>query len=114
MAGDVVTHETAQQRRRRHKADPYRAQILAPKVEMPKLEPLVVPDCDAPAGLASVYMGRDGKYICRCIVCARCGRHTGNSHQGHHWSHCNVTRQVEKPHFCCPDDCELQAAKEEL
>lgn len=33
-----MTHETAPQRRRRHKADPYRAQILAPKpVDMPRV-----------------------------------------------------------------------------
>lgn len=57
-------------------------------------------DCDAPnAGYA------DGH--CRCIVCARCGRHTGNGNQGHYWAHCKVTRTVREFHFCCPGDCEL-------
>lgn len=44
---------------------------------------------------------------CRCVVCARCGHHTGNSHQGHFWAFCKVTRSIREPHFCCPGDCEL-------
>lgn len=33
-----MSHETAQQRRRRHRSDPYRGQILAPKaVHMPNV-----------------------------------------------------------------------------
>lgn len=69
-----------------------------------------VPDraegCDAPR--PSVYW-HDGEWICRCLICARCGHHTGNATQGHHWGHCKVTGTVREPHFCCPDDCELEA-----
>lgn len=66
--------------------------------------PLARPgDCDYP-GVPSVV---DGK--CRCLVCGRCKHHTGNSHQGHYWSFCNVTRTMRGHHFCCPDDCELEA-----
>lgn len=54
---------------------------------------------------ASVYP--DGR--CRCIVCRRCGRHTGNSHQGHFWSYCKITKGYRGFHLCCPDDCELGA-----
>lgn len=61
--------------------------------------------CDAPG--ASV--APDGR--CRCVVCPRCGHHTGNSHQGHHWGFCKVTGTVREPHLCCPDDCELEAAE---
>ncbi len=43
------------------------------------------------------------------MVCARCNEHTGNSHQGHFWSYCKVTRTIRSPHFCCPDNCELEA-----
>lgn len=50
------------------------------------------------------------RYVCRCIVCARCGHHTGNNTQGHFWSYCKVTRTVRTHHMCCPDDCELEAA----
>lgn len=50
----------------------------------------------------SVVEGR-----CRCLVCGRCGRHTGNSTQGHYWGYCAVTKKVEIFHYCCPDDCEL-------
>lgn len=46
---------------------------------------------------------------CRCMVCARCGHHTGNSHQGHYWSYCAVTGTKRDFHFCCPGDCELEA-----
>lgn len=45
--------------------------------------------------------------MCRCIVCARCGHHTGNNTQGHYWALCKVTCKVEDFHMCCPDDCEL-------
>jgi len=70
---------------------------------------------------------------CRCTVCPRCHRHTGNSHQGHYWSHCKVLaarvtaelppgvtlpfgefmkRTTREFHFCCPEDpgCELEEA----
>jgi hypothetical protein len=46
---------------------------------------------------------------CRCLVCARCGHHTGNSTQGHYWGWCKVSRTVREGHFCCPGDCELEA-----
>lgn len=48
----------------------------------------------------------DGR--CRCIVCPRCDHHTGNAHQGHHWSYCTVTGTTREFHFCCPGDCELE------
>lgn len=51
------------------------------------------------------------------MVCARCGKHTGNNTQGHHWSLCKVyvaqgkglSGSMRESHFCCPDDCELEA-----
>lgn len=75
-----------------------------------KLDPLDprVAGCDAPAGEASVYFHYDGTLICRCMICGRCGHHTGNSHQGHYWKFCNVTKKSETFHFCCPDACELE------
>jgi len=69
------------------------------------------PGCDAEQfgdGPPSVLDGR-----CRCMVCGRCGHHTGNSHQGHYWSWCKVTQVMRTPHFCCPDPaygCALEAA----
>lgn len=42
------------------------------------------------------------------MLCARCGQHTGNNHQGHYWALCSVTRSIRDFHFCCPDDCELE------
>ena len=62
------------------------------------------PGCDSPVPASQL----DGR--CRCVVCGRCGRHAGNSHQGHHWRHCRVTGTMRDPHFCCPDDCELETA----
>lgn len=71
---------------------------------------------------------------CRCIVCARCGHHTGNSNQGHYWASCKVLaakvsaelapgetltfaeymkRTTREFHMCCDDPaygCELEAA----
>lgn len=64
------------------------------------------PGCDAGPS-AGVYM-YGNEMRCRCLVCARCDHHTGNSHQGHYWSMCRVTKRTERPHFCCPNDCELQ------
>lgn len=46
---------------------------------------------------------------CRCMICGRCGHHTGNGHQGHYWKYCKVTKTMREFHFCCPDDCELEA-----
>jgi hypothetical protein len=69
---------------------------------------------------------------CRCLVCARCGHHTGNAHQGHYWMFCKVLaarlraelapgeqlgagefmRRASRDefHMCCPepDGCELE------
>lgn len=54
------------------------------------------------------------------MVCARCGKHTGNNNQGHYWGLCKVLlaqgipfrKAVREFHFCCPDDCELDAPEE--
>lgn len=75
--------------------------------ELDPIDPRV-PGCDAPAGQASIYFGYDGTLICRCMVCDRCGRHTGNSHQGHYWAFCQDTGHTREFHFCCPNDCELK------
>lgn len=75
-------------------------------------EPYPPPGCDAMefgAGWPSVLDGR-----CRCLVCARCGHHTGNATQGHYWSACSVTGTIREPHFCCPDKehgCELEPVR---
>jgi len=45
---------------------------------------------------------------CRCVICARCKQHTGNTTQGHFWDFCKVTATCRKPHFCCPANCELE------
>jgi hypothetical protein len=85
-------------------------------------------ECDAPDGATISIL--DGS--CRCIVCARCGHHTGNAHQGHYWKACKVLAERlsaslkpgetlpvaeylkrtsrEDWHFCCPGDCELEPA----
>lgn len=70
--------------------------------------PLRVEGCDAEE--PSVYMGTDGTYVCRCMVCARCGHHTGNANQGHYWRACSVTKTLREFHFCCPGDCALEAS----
>lgn len=61
-------------------------------------------------GAASQYAAVNGQIVCRCLVCGRCKRHTGNSTQGHYWGYCKVTKTVRDFHFCCPDDCELEVA----
>ena len=61
-------------------------------------------DADSP----SVYGNADGTLTCRCLKCARCGKHTGNSTQGHYWAFCKVTRTKREFHQCCPGDCELE------
>lgn len=67
-----------------------------------------VPGCDAPSP-PPVYMNNSGTgYICRCLVCARCGHHTGNNTQGHYWKFCRRQLKSTKFHFCCPNDCELE------
>lgn len=73
---------------------------------------MTAPGCDAPAGTGGAYAFSDGSgglvFRCRCVVCARCGRHTGNSSQGHYWRFCKVTGEFEREwHFCCPGDCEM-------
>lgn len=62
-------------------------------------------DCEF-AGYASPLFV--GILFCRCTICARCGKHTGNSNQGHFWSFCNITATTRSPHFCCPNWCELE------
>lgn len=65
--------------------------------------------CDAPNG--GSYMHDGGSVRCRCTVCPRCRHHTGNSHQGHYWGFCKVTKTTREFHFCCPDPafgCELE------
>jgi hypothetical protein len=64
-------------------------------------------ECDAPDG--GRYYGPGGTIVCRCIVCSRCGHHTGNSNQGHYWAYCKVTKSKRDFHLCCPDDCQLEA-----
>jgi hypothetical protein len=46
---------------------------------------------------------------CRCMICGRCGQHTGNANQGHFWAVCKVTETTRDFHHCCPDDCELES-----
>ncbi len=77
--------------------------------------------CDAKN--PSIYTDREGKIICRCLICNRCQRHTGNNTQGHYWKLCNVMMNfhhlhgakstldcnqcMPDYHQCCPDDCEI-------
>lgn len=84
-------------------AEPHEARTIH-LPEMPPI-PTRVEGCDAPDG--PVYYDPHRGVTCRCIVCGRCGHHTGNSNQGHYWAFCHVTRKTEEFHFCCPDDCEL-------
>lgn len=77
--------------------------------------PFPVPGCDAEN--PSVYpigISANGEVIygCRCMVCGRCNKHTGNSNQGHYWAWCKVRREMLDFHFCCDDDCELENGKE--
>ena len=81
----------------------------------------LVPDCDAP--IPSVYSDGHGGYICRCVICGRCGHHTGNSNQGHYWKFCKVMARYHDTHKtkefldceecmpayhqCCPGNCSL-------
>ncbi len=71
--------------------------------------PLRAPGCDAPPP-GPVYMGPNDTFVCRCVVCARCKHHTGNSNQGHYWAWCKVLKSMQVHHFCCPDNCELWEA----
>lgn len=79
-----------------------------------------LPECDAPHA-PGVYAewdtatGENITYRCTCLVCSRCGHHTGNNTQGHFWSICKplikrgyrLDQAAVDFHFCCPDDCEL-------
>jgi len=62
---------------------------------------------DGPCDHPSASIGPDG--ACRCVVCSRCGHHTGNAHQGHYWSYCIVTGTDRGFHMCCPGNCEIEA-----
>jgi hypothetical protein len=81
------------------------------------LPPAVAPGCDAPEP-RPLYLDRidDGVpvYRCRCIVCDRCGKHTGNSTQGHYWGWCKKRGAAYAHHFCCPGDCEHDAGQRSL
>lgn len=75
--------------------------------------PSRAPGCDALGDNPPVYVGPevDGKttFICRCVICGRCGRHTGNTTYGHFWKLCMVTGTLRTHHHCCPDgNCELE------
>jgi hypothetical protein len=94
------------------------------------LAPVPNSACDAEA--PSSYVMPDGTTACRCVVCPRCGHHTGNSHQGHYWLACKVLSERlraelepgetlsagewlrrtsrEGWHFCCGNEfgCELE------
>jgi hypothetical protein len=65
--------------------------------------------CDAPDPPVyfSILPSGDFNLACRCLICPRCGHHTGNSTQGHWWQWCRVTGSMRNRHMCCPDDCEL-------
>jgi hypothetical protein len=73
------------------------------------VEATQVGECDAEGASRYVAEVVDGvpRYVCRCLVCSRCGRHTGNTTQGHWWAWCKATREMREFHFCCPDRCEL-------
>lgn len=64
--------------------------------------------CDA-EGATYLIAIEEGEPVqrCRCIVCGRCGRHTGNSTQGHYWGWCKMRRAMAEFHFCCPGACSL-------
>jgi hypothetical protein len=64
-------------------------------------------NCDGPS--PTTYPRPDGSYGCRCIVCERCHHHAGDANQGHYWLWCKVTKTDREFHFCCPNDCALEA-----
>lgn len=55
------------------------------------------------------FRGMPGVLVCRCLICVRCGQHTGNNTQGHYWAYCKVTKTTRDFHQCCPGNCELDA-----
>lgn len=65
-------------------------------------------ECGAPN--TPIYI-QNGKIVCRCMICAHCGHHTGNSTQGHYWAFCDVSHRTEEFHFCCPGNCEIYGGK---
>ena len=98
-------------------------------VGMSPLEQVRAAGCDAPDG--GVYNDGKGGFTCRCMVCGRCGHHTGNANQGHYWAYCKVQAARDRQdaeregrkgfdasagmrefHFCCPGDCELEQETE--
>jgi hypothetical protein len=91
--------------------------LIKDKHGVPRVE-----GCDAER--PPVYSDGHGGYTCRCLICARCGHHTGNNTQGHFWRLCNVqmklhytkhkaknqwscTECMPDYHQCCPGDCSL-------
>ena len=74
---------------------------------MTPLEQVIANGCDFPN--PPIYNDpRNGGYTCRCLVCNRCRKHTGNNSQGHYWGFCKVTNTIRDHHFCCPGNCELE------
>jgi len=114
--------------------DALRAELAAKGIRLGEvigLAPVPGEACDAEA--ATVLHLPDGTTVCRCVVCPRCGHHTGNSHQGHYWAFCKVLaarvkaslepgetlgagelmkRSCREHHFCCGNEfgCELEAS----
>jgi hypothetical protein len=80
------------------------------KAELLRQSILQVPPLvgNPPTCNAELPASRDGRGGCRCMECGRCGRHTGNSTQGHFWAQCRVTETLRDFHFCCPGACELE------
>ena len=74
---------------------------------------LRAPGCDYEGSFPPVYTDivDPTKIVCRCLVCGRCGKHTGNNTQGHWWSLCKATGTIRGHHFCCPSGCELEEGK---
>lgn len=66
-------------------------------------------ECSEPSSL-TYEDPKSGKRYCNCLICGRCGKHTGNTNQGHNWAWCSVTKSKREFHFCCPGDCELEVA----
>lgn len=78
--------------------DALRAELAARGWELGEVIGLApVPGSACDAETATSYQAPDGTTVCRCVVCPRCGHHTGNSHQGHSWAYCKVTRTAEWP-----------------
>lgn len=92
----------------------------SPHIEV-VMEEVRASGCDATH--PSIYLSSHGTYVCRCLICQRCGHHTGNNNQGHYWKACKVQMNnhdkhkvdsflnckecMPEFHFCCPGNCEL-------